>query len=292
MSAQKTWVDNEEQTEAWNGVLFDRFVEHRAIVTKGLGAHGEAALRLYAPRTGDRVLDIGCGFGDTTQRLAELVGKDGEAVGVDVAERFIELARAEAEEAGVTNARFMSADVQFTEFEDRFDFAFSRMGTMFFANPVAALRNVRRALVPGGRFCMVVWRRKPDNDWVYRAEQTVEQFVTEPEETAEPTCGPGPFSMAGADTTSDVLLKAGFVETAFHRTDIEIWIGQNLDHAGSFVTALGPAGEVIRLAGDEADRVRPQIEAALRETLAEFVRPEGVLAPASTWVVAAKAPGA
>jgi SAM-dependent methyltransferase len=287
---QKTWVENDEATEAWNGPLFDRFVEHREIVTTGLGAHGEAALRLYQPARGQRVLDIGCGFGDTTQRLAEIVGPEGEAVGVDVAERFIEAARSEAREAGVANARFIAADVQMTEFEGRYDFAFSRMGTMFFANPVAALRNVRKALVPGGRLCMVVWRQKLDNDWLHRAELTVEQFVIEPEETDEPTCGPGPFSMANADTTSHILLNAGFAEIAFHRCDVDIWIGRDLDHAVEFVTALGPAGEVIRLAGDDAVRVRPQIEAALREALSEFVRPEGVMAPASTWIVAAKAP--
>jgi ubiquinone/menaquinone biosynthesis C-methylase UbiE len=290
VSAQKTWVDNDEATEAWNGPLFDRFVEHRQIVTSGLGAHGEAALRLYRPAPGQRVLDVGCGFGDTTQRLAEIVGPGGEAVGVDVAERFIEAAIAEAQTSGVANARFIAADVQMTEFEDTFDFAFSRMGTMFFANPVAALRNVRQALVPGGRLCMVVWRRKLDNDWLHRAELTVEQFVTKPEETDEPTCGPGPFSMADADTSSHILLNAGFEEIAFHRCDLDIWIGRDLDHAVEFVTALGPAGEVIRLAGDDADHVRPQLEAALRESLAEFVRPDGVLAPASTWIVAARAP--
>jgi len=290
VSAQRTWVENDEATEAWNGPLFDRFVEHREIVTTGLGAHGEAALRLYSPARGQRVLDIGCGFGDTTQRLAEMVGPDGQAVGVDVAERFIEAATEEARQAGVTNARFIAADVQMTEFEDTYDFAFSRMGTMFFANPVAALRNVRQALVAGGRLCMVVWRRKLDNDWLHRAELTVEEFVTEPEETDEPTCGPGPFSLADADTTSHILLNAGFEQISFHRSDIDIWIGRDLDHAVEFVTALGPAGEVIRLAGDDAERVRPQIEAALRETLAEFVHPDGVRAPASTWIVAAKAP--
>jgi SAM-dependent methyltransferase len=284
----KTWVENEEATEAWNGVLFDRFVQYRDIVTEGLGAHGEAALRLYSPAKGQHALDIGCGFGDTTRRLAELVGPEGGAVGIDVAERFIEAAREESEELGATNLRFVAGDVQMTDFGERFDFAFSRMGTMFFANPVAALRNVRNALAPGGRLCMVVWRRKLDNDWLHRAELTVEEFVTEPEETDEPTCGPGPFSMADADTTSHILRNAGFDEIAFHRSDLDIRIGRDLEHAVEFWMALGPAGEVIRLAGDDAERIRPQIAAALREALSEFVRQDGVWAPASTWIVAAR----
>src|SRR4051812_42634224 len=100
---------NSEAIAAWDGPLYDRFVRFRHIVTTGLGAHGEEALRLYPPRPGDRVLDIGCGFGDTTQRIAGMVGDTGEAVGVDAAERFIETARGEAE---APNVRFLVADVQ------------------------------------------------------------------------------------------------------------------------------------------------------------------------------------
>jgi hypothetical protein len=74
------------------------------------------------------------------------------------------------------------------------------------------------------------------------------------------------------------------------RCDIPIQIGRDLDHAVEFATALGPAGEVIRLAGDEAEKIRPQIEAALREALAEFDGPSGVVADASTWIVSARAP--
>jgi SAM-dependent methyltransferase len=282
---------NEETHEAWNGVLFDRWAAFRPIVTDGLGAHGEAALRRYPPGSGERALDIGCGFGDTTRQVAELVGSQGSVLGIDLAERFIDTARAEAEEAGIANVSFVAGDVQTTEFEQSFDYAFSRMGTMFFANPVAALRNVRRALTPGGRLSMVVWRRKLDNDWLHRAELVVEEFVSEPEESDEPTCGPGPFSMAGADTTSDILLNAGFEEIEFGRCDLEFKIGADLDAAVELVMALGPAGEVIRLAGEEAERIRPQIAAALREALSEFAHPDGVRAPASTWIVGARAAG-
>ncbi|HEY0392018.1 MAG TPA: class I SAM-dependent methyltransferase [Solirubrobacterales bacterium] len=283
-------ADNEEALEAWDGVLFDRFVKFKEIVTEGLGAHGEAALAAHPPRTGDRALDIGCGFGDTSLRIAEIVGDSGSVLGVDVAPRFIETAQKGAEGAGADNVSFAVRDVQVTEFENGFDYAFARFGTMFFANPVAAMRNVRKALVPDGRLTMVVWRRKLDNDWLHRAETVVEEFVEEPEETDEPTCGPGPFSMASADTTSDILLNAGFSEIGLRRCDIPILIGRDLDHAVEFVTALGPAGEVIRLAGDEAEKIRPRIEAALREALAEFEAPNGVVASASTWIVSAKAP--
>jgi SAM-dependent methyltransferase len=289
---ERVAAENEEALEAWDGVLFDRFLKFREIVTEGLGAHGEAALAAHPPRPGDRVLDIGCGFGDTSLRIAGLIGDSGSVLGVDVAPRFIEAARKEAEQGGSGNVGFAVRDVQVTDFEDRYDYAFARFGTMFFANPVAAMRNVRKSLTPGGRLCMVVWRRKLDNDWLHRAETVVEDYVEEPEETDEPTCGPGPFSMANADTVSDILLNAGFNEVELRRCDIPILIGRDLDHAVEFVTAIGPAGEVIRLAGEQAEKIRPRIEAALREALAEFEGPDGIVADASTWIVSATAPAA
>jgi ubiquinone/menaquinone biosynthesis C-methylase UbiE len=102
---------NEEAIAAWNGVLFDRFVRYRDILSTGLDAYGERGLRLYPPRRGDRALDVGCGFGDTTRQLAELVGPEGEVVGVDAAARFIDVARREAADARIANARFLVADV-------------------------------------------------------------------------------------------------------------------------------------------------------------------------------------
>jgi ubiquinone/menaquinone biosynthesis C-methylase UbiE len=282
---------NDEAIRAWDGPLYDRFVRFRETVTTGLGAHGEEALRLHPPEPGQRVLDIGCGFGDTTQRIAGLVGPDGEAVGVDAAPRFIEDAIREAGEAGVPNARFLVADVQETLCgEECFDMAFSRFGTMFFTSPVAALRNVRRALVPGGKLVMVVWRRRIDNDWLYRAQTIVEGIVARPEEYDEPTCGPGPFSMADADTTSEILTHAGFTDVALHRCDTPIVIGKDLEEALDLVMALGPAGEILRLAGDRAAHLHGQVEAALREGLAEFAGEEELRAPASTWIVTASGP--
>ena len=281
---------NEEAIRAWDGPLFDAFVRFRHVMTTGLGAHGEQALRLVAPRPGQRVLDIGCGFGDATQRIAGLVGATGEVLGVDAAPRFIEAASQDAREAGVSNVRFAVADIEMTTFAERFDLAFSRMGTMFFANPVAALRNVRKALHPGGGLVMVVWRAKIENDWLYRPQTITERFVTKPEEYDEPTCGPGPFSMANADTTSGILLSAGFKDIALRRCDIPITIGLDIDEAVELVMSLGPAGEILRLAGERAAHLHEPVAEALRDGLADWAGPDGVIAPASTWIVTADAP--
>ncbi len=279
---------NEEAIRAWDGPLFDAFVRFRHLMTTGLGAHGEEALRLVPPRAGECVLDIGCGFGDTTQRIAGLVGPTGEVLGVDAAPRFIETARHEAAQAGIDNVRFEVADIENAAFGERFELAFSRMGTMFFANPVAALRNVREALLPDGRLVMVVWRAKVENDWLYRAQTITERFVTKPEEYDEPTCGPGPFSMANADTTSGILLSAGFKNVALRRCDIPITIGSDLEEAVELVMSIGPAAEILRLAGERAAHLHEPVADALREGLAEeWDGPDGVTAPASTWIVTA-----
>lgn len=279
---------NQEATDAWSGPLFDRFVRFRPYVAEGLGAHGEVAMEAHPPRSGDRVLDIGCGFGDTTRRLAELVGTEGEAVGVDVSEPFLDLAREEAAKGGVANVDYRLGDAQIADLGGPYDYVFSRMGVMFFANPVAALRNVRAAMRPGGRATFVVWRRKLDNPWVWEAEQVVDQYLDHPEETDEPTCGPGPFSMANADTISEQLQIAGFEAIELRRSDLPMPMG-TLDTAVDLTMAIGPAGEVLRLWGDRAEEIRPRIASEIRAALAQFETADGVRAPASTWIISAVA---
>src|SRR3954453_6492075 len=260
-SAAAVAPENEEATEAWSGVLFDRFVQYRDLVVSGLRAHGDAAMRLHPPEPGDRVLDIGCGFGDTTQQLAALVGAEGHATGVDVSEPFIEASISEAADGGVENVDFFATDVQVGDLRGPYDYAFSRMGVMFFANPVQALRNIRGALRPGGRLVACVWRRKLDNEWLHRAEQVVEQYLQEPEEPADVRCGPGPFSMANPDTVSEQLQIAGFERPTFTRCDLPIKIGDDLDQAVALNMAIGPAAELLRICpADEVDRLRPKLQ--------------------------------
>ena len=137
---------------------------------------------------------------------------------------------------------------------------------------------------------MVVWRAKIENAWMFRAQQIVERYLTRPEEYDEPTCGPGPFSMASADTPSGILVSAGYSDIALHRRDLPIEIGRDMDEAVSLMMSLGPAGELIRLNGDHGAHRVDDIDAALRAGLAEYEDAGRVRAPASVWIVTATAP--
>lgn len=285
-------TDNGIVIEAWNTVLFDKFTRFRHLLIDGLSAHSNAVLEQHPYPTGARVLDVGCGFGDSTRLIARRVGAAGEAVGVDCASNFVAEAQRDASAEGLANAWFFVADVQTEDLRGPYDAAFSRFGTMFFMSPGAALRNVRKALKPGGELTMVVWRRREDNPWLHDAELCVKEIVpvVSHEETDQVHCGPGPFSMAGPDLVSSMLKGQGYDRISFSRFDADICIGRDVAEAIEFAMALGPAGEVMRLAGAEGERRKPKVVLALRETLSRYDRGDGVWAPSSTWFVSARNP--
>ena len=251
--------DNDVIIEAWNTVLFDKFTRFKHLLIDGLAAHSREALSRTGYRNGMRVLDIGCGFGDSTRHIARQVGPAGRAVGVDCAPRFVEASRAEAVAENVSNAEFVVADAQVDDLGGAYDAAFSRFGTMFFNLPGAALRNVRKSLAPGAELFMIVWRRREENPWLHDAELCVRELVpvVRHEDTDQVHCGPGPFSMAGPDMVSGLLRSAGYTRIAFERFDADICVGRDLHEAIEFAMALGPAGEIMRLAGDEAQKRKP-----------------------------------
>jgi ubiquinone/menaquinone biosynthesis C-methylase UbiE len=280
--------------EAWNTVLFDKFVRFKHLLVAGLSGHSDEVLSRGPFPAGARVLDVGCGFGDSTVRIARELGPSGACVGVDCASNFTAAATEHAKATGVSNASFFTADVQIDDLRGPYDHAFARFGTMFFETPVAALRNVRKALRPGGELTQIVWRKREANPWIHEAEMCVREIVPviSHEASGAVHCGPGPFSMSGPDMVGDMLVAAGFERISFERFDASIRIGANLDDAVEFAMALGPAGEIIRLAAEEGERLKPKVVVALREVLGRYVREDGVWAPSSTWFIRARRPKA
>ncbi|MBE9552466.1 MAG: methyltransferase domain-containing protein [Proteobacteria bacterium] len=279
-----------EFVDFWNEVLVPKFVKYKHVLVDGLTHHSAAIFPSLDIRAGDRALDVGCGFGDTAIQIAERVGSTGSVLGIDCCESFLEYGRRDAAAAGLGNVSFAEADVQFHPFEPEYDFCFSRFGTMFFENPVAALRNMRRSLKPGGRLTFIVWRTIDDNPWLGLPKQVVLKFLPPPGEDAA-TCGPGPFSMASEPMVTKQLEIAGYEDIAFKRVDAPLLVGRTPEDAVGFQLALGPAGEVYREAGEEAERKHDEIEAALRAELARCETPEGIVMESSSWVISARNTG-
>ncbi len=281
----ETSSPNAEAIGVWNEILVPKFTRFRRVMADGFSRHSRRALEMHPVLPGERVLDVGCGFGETTIELARATGS---ALGIDCCEPFLAVGRADAARAGVAGATFRLADGQTARFEQPFDVCFARFGTMFFTNPAAAMANLRGALRPGGRLLMLVWRRIEDNAPFWLAKQIARRHLPPPADEA-PSCGPGPFSMADAGTVGAILEAAKWSEVAFERVDADIWIGDTVDDAIAFQLAIGPAGEIVRDARALGEEKRPLIVADLRAALARFQTPDGVTMPTSSWCVTARA---
>ncbi len=283
---------NEEAVRAWDTVLYERWKSNRTVFVDALTEVTEEVFELFPPPDGGRCIDIGCGFGETTQRLAELVGPGGFALGVDSSPRFIEDARREAAEAGAENVAFETADAQAAEWDPIYDYAFSRMGTQFFAAPVPAMRAIRGALEPGGRLAKLCWRRKAESPLWAETEQVVERFLSRPAEYEADTCGPGPFSLGNPETTRGILEAAGFDAIELQHRDFDYIMGADMDEAVDSLLAIGPGAELIRLNGDYGESRRGEIAEALRDHYAGWQRPDGsIVGRGSVWIVSGTNPG-
>jgi ubiquinone/menaquinone biosynthesis C-methylase UbiE len=279
-----------EHVDFWNTILVPKFVRWRHILVDGLTLHSAKIFPSLEVHEGDKVVDAGCGFGDTAIQLARLVGPAGSVLAVDCCDGFLAYGRQDAKTAGVSNVTFLEADVQSYPFKPIHDFCFSRFGTQFFENPVAGLRNMRATLKPGGTMTMVVWRGIKDNPWLGHAKDIVLKYLPPPGDNAL-TCGPGPFSMADTAVVTRQLEIAGYRDIRFEQVDAELFVGNDVDDAVAFQLALGPAGEVYREAGELGEQRHGEIAAALKAELAKYQRPNGIVMDSSSWKVSARNTG-
>ena len=148
-----------------------------------------------------------------------------------------------------------------------------------------------KALKPGGTVTHIVWRRRPDNPWLSMAKDIVLEFLPAPGEDAA-TCGPGPFSMADQEMVTGMMKSAGFENIKFERVDAPVLVGKTVRDAIDFQLAIGPAGEVFREAGGQAEEKRDAIEAALGKAIeAQKMEADGIVMESSSWVISATNPG-
>jgi SAM-dependent methyltransferase len=280
-------TDNAEQIAEWNGVLGHNWATMRNDIDPVVAMFGDAALKVAAPRPGERVLDIGCGCGDTTFAIARIVGDRGSALGVDVSEPMLAVAREHAREAGLPHLEFRHADAAEAELPPGNDLLFSRFGVMFFSQPAAAFRHMRKSLRPGARCVFVCWRAPRNNAWAMAPLSAARAAMGVSPPPADPDA-PGPFAFADDARVRRILADAGFEDIVFTRHDAPVAYGATPRAAAERALRVGPAS---RFARDMGDANLPRILEAVAQALAGLAGPDGqVKLVGSAWIVTANNP--
>lgn len=278
-------IVNVEMAAAWDGAEGEHWAAHADRYEATGRRFGEALLRAAAVRSGDRVLDIGCGTGRLTLDLARMAPA-GSVLGVDLSAKMLAHARTVAEREGLTNITFEQADAQVHPFpESTFDVAVSSFGVMFFADPVAAFANIRRSLRPGGRVAFLAWREIADNEWI----SAIRDALAMGRDLPMPADGaPGPFGLAHRHHTDGILAAAGFEDIGFEKVEEPIFLGADADDAFSFVSTFGMTRGLTQ---DLDDARRAAALEALHACLRAHEKSDGVLFGGSAWLVGASRPG-
>ena len=275
---------NEEMAALWNGPSGVLWAAYADIHDRQLAPWGDAVLAAGGVDGADRVVDVGCGTGTLTREAARRA-PDGHALGVDISQPLVERARVAAAAEGPANVRFALADAQVHPFPPAgADVALSRFGVMFFDDPEAAFANVRRALAPGGRLAFACWQPLERNDWAAIPRAAMAEHVGLP--AAFGPGQPGPYSLAEPDRVHAVLGAAGFADVTLDGADGLMWLGHDADDAYRYLKDQPMARALLV---DKPPAAVERALAALRATMEQVARPEGVVLPCRAWIVTARA---
>jgi SAM-dependent methyltransferase len=234
---------------------------------------------------GDRVLDVGCGTGQSTRDAAR-AARSGSALGVDLSAPALEHARRLSDQEGLRNVSYQQADAQVHPFPaEHFDIGISRFGVMFFADPVAAFGNIGRALRPGARLVLLVWQDRGRNEWTSAIGQSLTAGTGGPASPAPRASGPDPFSLGDPPTAESILAASGFDEVAFTDVQEPVYYGADRAIALDFVLGLRLTQDLLAgLDGPAAERALER----LRATLADHDTGRGVFFGSRAWIITAR----
>ncbi len=268
-----------EQASFWNGPGGQGWLASYDRIQRSIAGFSEDVLTAAAARSGEKVLDVGCGTGATTAELARAVGPGGHVLGVDISEHLVAAARAQ----NLPNATFVVSDAGAHAFEPAaFDLLFSRFGVMFFADPVAAFRNLCRALKPEGRLVFVCWRTPQENPWALVPMRAATPFLP-PFERPGPE-EPGQYSFGDSARVERILTAAGFETPSFRALDRPVLLGRDIPYVLDSLRKFGPLS---RLLADAAPGQVDKAMQAIGEALEPHVTADGIRLPGACWLVSA-----
>lgn len=273
------------QRAFWNSEATRRWVTEQTRIDRLMAEVTDAALAAAAPKPGENVLDIGSGTGTTTLRHAEAVGPTGRVLGIDISEQQLALARQRVAAARADNVELVLDDAATHDFQpETSDLGFTRFGVMFFADPVVAFRNIRRAMKPSGRLLLAVFRSGPENPWATAAVAAIRHLVPPTPPPPGPE-DPGQFSWSDPARVRRILDGAGFHEVAFIPLDLSFHLGADAAEAAEFATFVGQGA---RLLQGQPDGTLKTARAALTEFFKGHEGPNGVGLPGALWLVSAR----
>lgn len=275
--------DNTLQVADWNGAVGERWAAEQERTDQLIRAFGDAAMAAAKARPGERILDVGCGCGDTSLELARAVGPSGHVFGVDVSAPMLAVARTRS--TGLPNLTFTEADASSAALPGPFDLLFSRFGVMFFDAPIPAFTHLHKAMRPGGRLAFVCWQMPADNAWAALPAQTARRIAGEGAKS-DPHA-PGPFAFGDRDRVSGIMSSAGFRGISIESFTAPMYLGSSPRSAAEGAVRIGPASRVARDAGPEK---LPAIIDAIEQVLTPHAAANGsVSLPGKTWILTASA---
>ncbi|WP_334142773.1 class I SAM-dependent methyltransferase [Rhabdothermincola sp.] len=271
---------NTAQAKAWDGDEGAFWARQADRFDRAVAGYRQPFLEAAGIGSADRVLDVGCGCGETTLDAAHLAD-GGTALGVDLSSAMLEVARRRASDQGIANASFEQADAQVYAFElASFDLAISRTGAMFFGEPVAAFTNIGTALRPGGRLTLLAWQPLTGNEWIREFSGALAAGRDMP---PPPPDAPGPFALSDPQRVEHILGAAGFDEIRLDPVEAPMWFGDTADDACEFV--LGVSGWMLEGLDDES---RSRALGALRSSIESHTGSTGVLYASAAWLIRAR----